>query len=150
VIAYHLYKDKYNITISTDDKDTKQVGEFNKYNPRNNEIEKISHIEGRKFFWQQMVMGDTVDAIGGIKGMGSKSLLVKTIEALENPTEEEMYNLVRDGYIEVYGEEYLYHMVENYILLCMIAKPSFDYPKDATLTAWEPKKNVLERLNLKI
>jgi len=57
VIAYHNYKNDYNITISTDDKDTKQVGEFKKYNPRNNKIEEISHIEGRKFFWQQMVMG---------------------------------------------------------------------------------------------
>lgn len=147
VIAYHLYKDKYNITISTDDKDTKQVGEFKKYNPRNNKVEEISHIEGRKFFWSQMVHGDTVDAIGGIKGMGEKAPLVKIINALENPTEEQMYNLVRDGYIEVYGEDYLYHMVENYILLCMVNKPSFDYPKDAEPIPYKREETV-KRLNL--
>jgi len=73
---------------------------------------------------------------------------MEAIQSLENPSEEDMYKLVRDGYINTYGEEYLYNMVENYLLLCMITKPSFDYPKDVKLTSYKTKASTLERLKL--
>ena len=73
---------------------------------------------------------DSTDAIAGIEGQGKKSKLVLALQDLENPTEDEMFYIVRNGYIEKYGEEYLYYMIENYLLLNMMTKPCFDYPDE--------------------
>jgi len=59
-----------------------------------------------------------------------------------------MFNLVRDKYIAIYSEEYLFHMIENYVLLKMIEVPSFDYPKDVEPKQFKKFKSVLKNLNL--
>lgn len=92
---------------------------------------------------------DSTDNIVGIEGIGegdkkhpsitqemkergeiSRNKTVMSLWALQNPTEEEMYKLVRDAYVEKYGVNYLYYMLENYILLKMISTPKFDYPEN--------------------
>jgi 5'-3' exonuclease len=148
IIAFHQYKEDYDIVMVGDDKDVKQLGKITKFNPRNSSIEKITHEEGRKFFYSQWLYGDSVDGIKSIKGIGEKAPIVKALYELENPTEGEMFELVRDKYIEVYGEEYLYHMIENYLLLNMLTKPSFDYPEEVVLQKVEKKKSILKSLNI--
>lgn len=76
---------------------------------------------------------DTADNIGGVKGVGKKSPYVFEINQMENPTERELYELVRDVYIDKYEDDALEIMLENYILLKMLDKPSFDYPKDVKI-----------------
>jgi len=149
IIAYHQYKDDYNVIMVGEDKDMLQLGEFRQYNPRDNKFRNIEHEEGRKFFWAQNVMGDNSDGIRGIEGQGKKSKLIDRINDLDPFTEEEAFRIVRDGYIAKYGEDYLYNMIENYVLLTMINKPSFDYPENAVLTPVEkPKSSILKRLNI--
>jgi len=149
VIAFHQFKDKWDIIAVEEDKDGRQKGEFLRFNPstRSNpgrKLEKMKHEEGRKFFYSQLIMGDSSDNIGGIAGQGKKSKLIETLNEMENPTEEEMFQFVRDAYMVKYGDEWEYHMVENYMLLKMLDKPSFDYPEQNKLNIVEwkkPKKN---------
>jgi 5'-3' exonuclease len=149
IIAYHEYKDNYNIIMVGEDKDMLQLGEFTQYNPRDNKFRYIKYDEGRKFFWSQMIMGDSSDNITGIEGQGKKSKLINDINTLNPFTEETAFNIVRDGYINKYGEDYLYNMLENYIMLTMIKIPSFDYPKEVVLkSVIKEKENILKKLNI--
>jgi hypothetical protein len=136
IIAHHQYEKDWEIVHISEDKDQKQLGKFTRMNPnkRNNPKMKIEHFEhyaGRKFFWSQMLMGDSTDNIGGVIGVGSKSDYIKRINDLKEPTAEaDMYGIVRECYMKEYGARYHYHMLENYMLLCMFDKPCFDYPKN--------------------
>jgi 5'-3' exonuclease len=144
VIAHHLYKDDYDVIHIGEDKDMKQVGEFTRMNPsrRSNpgqHIEEFDQETGRKFFWQQMCMGDSTDNIKGIAGVGKKNKMITTIDEMENPSEEEMFEFVKQGYINKYGNSALDIMAENYILLRMFDKPCWDYPMDSEPILWKEK-----------
>tara|TARA_R110002073_G_scaffold149966_3_gene303971 strand:+ start:2108 stop:2905 length:798 start_codon:yes stop_codon:yes gene_type:complete len=137
IIAHHQFKDEWDITHVGEDKDMKQVGEFKRYNPKKREFENVSHWEGRKFFWSQMIMGDSSDNINGIHGQGKKSPYIGALLEVEDPTEDKLFEIVRDAYIHKYADEYLYHMTENYILLNMLTKVnSMDYPKNLNPVVW--------------
>jgi len=164
IIAHHQYKEDWDIIHFSEDKDQRQLGSFKRYNPNkhNNpkkKVEIMDHMEGRKFFWAQMLHGDSTDNIEGIPGIGegankhpkvtpamkargekSRNKTVMALWDLDEPTEEEMFNHVRQAYIDKYADEYLYYMVENYLLLKMVDKPSFDYPKDIKLREWKSAK----------
>jgi len=140
IIAHHQFKNDWDIIHVSEDKDQKQLGEFVRMNPnrRSNPSQRLEyneHEEGRKFFWGQCISGDGVDNIQGIEGQGKASKLITQLFSMINPTEEQMFNHVRDAYFAKYGSRYLYHLVENYILLNMLVKPIMDYPKNA-----EPRK----------
>ena len=150
IIAHHQFVADWDIVHVCEDKDQRQLGEFKKFNPniKNNpskKIELMDHMAGRKFFWSQMLHGDSTDNIQGIQGIGqgkkggetSKNKTVMALWEMDNPTEEEMYSFVRTAYMTKYGEDYAYYMVENYLLLKMIDKPSFDYPKEIKLMEWK-------------
>lgn len=138
IIAHHQFKKAgWDIIHVGEDKDMKQVGEFKRYNPKKKLFENVSHWDGRKFFWSQMIMGDSGDNINGIHGQGAASPYVKAILALGSPSEERMFEIVRDAYIHKYEDSYLYYMVENYILLTMLTKTtSMDYPKNVVPIEW--------------
>ena len=90
---------------------------------------------------------DNTDNIPGIEGIGKANQAIKDLQALENPSEEEMYNFVRTQYVKKYGEDYLYYMVENYMLLCMLTQPKFDYPTKVEPIEWnKPKKDMKRTL----
>jgi len=138
VIAHWQFLSEYNITHIGEDKDFKQVGEFRRYNPKTKEMKNSEHWDGRKHLWIQLVVGDSSDNIPGIKGKGKSCIEVKNILGMEDPTEEKLFELVRDAYIETYGDMFLYMMVENYTLLNMLTTPKFDYPKEKpTPVTWE-------------
>jgi 5'-3' exonuclease len=148
VIAYHQYKDKYDLIMVGEDKDMHQMGEFTWYNPKNNESKDLNYEEGRKFYWCQHIEGDGADNIGGIPGEGKKSKLKDLINELEPYNEEDAFNMVRDFYINKHGEDYLYHLIENHILLTMMVKPCFDYPKEIEFTKVEKFESKLKKLDI--
>lgn len=57
--------------IVTQDKDLKMVPGWN-YNPIKDELVWITEEQGMKWFWTQMLIGDTVDNIKGVHGLGPK------------------------------------------------------------------------------
>lgn len=72
---------------------------------------------GPKFFYSQMITGDTVDSIPGLKGAGPAAA-IKALEDCE--TERQCYEAVRDLYQKKYGEEWLTMLKEQADLLWMI------------------------------
>jgi 5'-3' exonuclease len=149
VIAYNQYKEDYDVVMIGEDKDMHQIGEFFWYNPKNNTSRFLTHEEGRKFYWCQHIEGDSADAIAGVKGQGKKSPIKDLINNLDPFTEEAAFNIVRDAHIQAYGENYLYHLLENNVLLTMMTTPKFDYPTDIKLTSVvKEKESILKRLNI--
>lgn len=150
IIAFQQFKDDYDIIMVGEDKDARQIGEFKQWNPRTKSLIEHNHEAGRKFFWSQMLHGDGTDNIQGIEGIGagkkggetSKNRTVMRLWELEEPSEEEMFEFVKTAYRTKYGDDWLYYMTENYLLLNMLSKPCFDYPEDPKLTPWKkPKKS---------
>jgi 5'-3' exonuclease len=139
VIAFHQFKDEYDIVMVGEDKDMDQIGEFTKFNPSTKEYKFISKENSLKSFYKQMLTGDNSDNIEGIKGVGEKSKYVIDLMNMENPSDEELFDYVLSIYKEKFKEHYLYYLVENYILLKMISKPSFDYPKEIKPILWKEK-----------
>lgn len=71
---------------------------------------------GHKWFWQQMVMGDTADFILGLPGAG-KVAAEKTLAGTTNNLEA--YHKVLDLYKSKLGDDYADHFVEQAVLLWM-------------------------------
>lgn len=72
---------------------------------------------GLKFFFYQMLVGDTVDNIAGCPKVGPK----KAFKLLsECTTKKEHEDAVRASYEAVYGDEYMKYLEENSRLLWMI------------------------------
>jgi len=72
---------------------------------------------GLKFFYYQMIVGDTVDNIPGLP-KGGPALAFKVLNELE--TEEEMFNAVTTLYEERVGEDWRDYFKEQADLLWMI------------------------------
>jgi len=159
-IAFHKYKKDYNVVMVGEDKDMLQMAPFTRFNTGSGKrkLEDFEWEEGRKFFWSQMLHGDGSDNIPGIEGIGagkkggktSNNPIVVGLWDLEEPSEEDMFIYVRNAYINKYGADYLYYMVENYMLLNMMTKPVMDYPKDVELIKWGKKNNLAKKKLIKL
>ena len=80
----------YEVTVVSIDKDMLQIPCWH-YNPVRDEWNKVSHLEGQRFFWKQMLTGDRVDNVQGVEGIGP----VKAEKAIgELETEDEMFQAV--------------------------------------------------------
>lgn len=110
MLAIHHLKTKPSI-ICTIDKDLKQVPGLH-YSwaiqrkgtiIRPSKIQEVVEPEGTRFFYKQMLIGDTSDNIKGIDGIGEKKA-----DTLINPlpNERAMYFAVVDKYKEQWGEEW--------------------------------------------
>ena len=80
----------YEVTVVSIDKDMLQIPCWH-YNPVREEWNKVSSLEGQRFFWKQMLTGDRVDNIHGVEGIGP----VKAEKAIGSlSTESEMFETV--------------------------------------------------------
>lgn len=142
------YKDLDNTIICTRDKDLRQGGKHHfgwecglqpQFGPK--EIDPFGEIvlsanrkkivgEGIKFFYSQLLTGDTVDNIPGLPGCG----VVKTFELLgELETELDLYTAVEAAYADKYGEgDHLSFLQEQAMLLWMVRRIRYD----GTLVMW--------------
>lgn len=82
------------VIIVSVDKDFKQLPCLY-YNYKTNEWYKVDELGAKYNFWKQVLTGDRVDNIQGIKGVGPKSA-EKILKG--TTTEEEMFKAVLDAY----------------------------------------------------
>jgi 5'-3' exonuclease len=59
------------------------------------EIGNVSHLEGLRFFYTQMLVGDTADNVKGVSGVGKKTAPALLQNCM---TEQEMFEIVQDKY----------------------------------------------------
>jgi len=103
--------------IATIDKDLLMVAGWH-YNYVKKEWQTVTPEGGTKFFYKQMLMGDKVDNIPGIKGIGPK----KAEKLLDETKREDWDKLVEEKYEEFFGDGWFTRMVQNTQLLWMIQK----------------------------
>jgi len=103
--------------IATIDKDLLMVPGLH-YNYVKKEWTEVTEESGTKFFYTQMLTGDKVDNITGVKGIGPK----KAERLLSDNDRENWDNLVIDLYIEEFGEYGFQRAVENSHLLWMLQR----------------------------
>ena len=93
-----------------------QVDRFGKLDITEGKTKKIRGT-GMMFFYSQLLTGDTVDNILGLKGCGP----VKAYDLLhECKTEEELFKVVQGEYEERHGDKWRTHMLEMGRLLWMV------------------------------
>lgn len=108
-----------NTIIVSKDKDLRTVPGWN-YSPITREVIWIEDHEAIKFFWTQMLTGDTSDGIKGIKGIGP----VKAEKILSEDTGIYWSDLVKEAYTKEWGinegakmfkkNHYLLHILREY------------------------------------
>jgi 5'-3' exonuclease len=103
--------------IATIDKDLLMVAGKH-YNYVKKEWQTVTPEEGTKFFYKQMLMGDKVDNIPGIKGIGPK----KAEKLLDETNREDWDKLIEEKYEEFFKEGWFTRMIQNTQLLWMIQK----------------------------
>lgn len=95
---------------------------------------------GLRFFYAQMIMGDSSDNIPGLP-KGGPVLAYNTLKDLE--TEEELFKAVRDLYVERLPEEEAYpRLLEMGRLLWMVN----ELDNDGNPVMWEPPKLIQEEV----
>ena len=80
---------------------------------REGKIYTVTEEEGLRFFYKQMIVGDTADNIRGIDGLGPK----KTEKLFEGVPTEDLVEVVADKYKEQWGDIWYEEMRKNSILL---------------------------------
>lgn len=81
---------------------------------------------GKAFFYYQMLVGDSADNIPGCPGIGH----VKALKLLEEcKTEEDYFNVVKEKYKEVLGDESKDYFMEQANLLWMCMDGPYKLPK---------------------
>lgn len=102
--------------IASVDKDLLMV-EGRHYNFVKKEYKDVTHEEGNKFFHQQMLTGDNVDNIIGLRGIGEK----KAIKLLDEHTD--WPELIVDKYAKHFGyNEGFNRAVQNSMLLWILQR----------------------------
>ena len=86
---------------------------------------------GHKFFYYQMITGDSVDNIGGIKGKGPMFGYHLLKDAT---TQRECYELVAEKYVQAWGDVWKEKMKEQALLLWMVRELN----EDGSKVFWRP------------
>lgn len=100
--------------ISTQDKDLNCIPGLH-YNWVKDEEFYVSIVDANRNFFCQMLTGDSTDNILGLYGVGSKSKLLSDIKSLDK--EEEMFELVKQQYVNRFGNHWGMFFKENANLL---------------------------------
>ena len=91
--------------------------EGNHYNFVKKEFKQVTKEEGTRFFYQQMITGDSADNILGIRGLGK----VKASKLLKDTARKNWDNIIIDLYIKEFGyEEGRNRCVQNSQLLWIL------------------------------
>ena len=91
--------------------------EGNHYNFVKKEFKQVTKEEGTRFFYQQMITGDSADNILGIRGLGK----VKASKLLKDTARKNWDNMIIDLYIKEFGyEEGRNRCVQNSQLLWIL------------------------------
>lgn len=148
-----LEKDDVDTIIVATDKDVlgNTVGKHinpSKKNPKTGEYETIwvetDEAKANKHFWSQMVCGDTVDGIAGIKGKG-KSFFDK--EIVGRGGAETYFILVLKEYIKTHGEaKGIFEFQKNYRLLKMIDSDELMLQEIGYIPSI-PEVNIVDKVN---
>lgn len=93
-LGIHQMSNDDDTIICSIDKDLKQIPGKH-YNFVKGEYEEVSYLQGLKFFYEQMLIGDSVDNIFGVEGIG-KAKAPRIIQPCE--TELEMFEAVQSRY----------------------------------------------------
>lgn len=118
LIAIEATKLGYDACIASVDKDFLQVPCWH-YNIGKQEFVKVDELEGLRFFYSQILTGDRVDSIQGLKGIGPK----KADKILRDcGSEFELYSAVYRTYERVLKEDFEDFMLENAQLLWLRRK----------------------------
>jgi hypothetical protein len=104
--------------ICTIDKDLDMIPGWH-YNFRKEEKYRTNLEESDFFFYKQMLTGDRVDNIIGIKGIGE----VKAHKLLFGKSAEEMENTIIKKYKAEFGKDYISRYHENETLLWILREP---------------------------
>lgn len=84
------------------------------YNSKKNEAYNVTEDEANHFYWKQVLMGDSVDNIPGLPGVGP----VRAAAMLEGLTNnEERKELVIQAYKNTYGKQWKEYLLANGRLL---------------------------------
>lgn len=94
MVGVHHFQHNAESIIVSIDKDLDQYYGWH-WNPKKKERYLISPEQATRFFYYQLLVGDTADNIRGCKGIG-KVKAEKLLSQCE--TEEEMFNMCRDSY----------------------------------------------------
>jgi len=78
----------------------------------------VSLVDANRWFYTQLLTGDSVDNILGLFGVGDKSAAAKKLKTLD--TEEEMLKLVTEQYDSRFGSYSQMFLKENAILLWIL------------------------------
>lgn len=111
---YRKCKEEYPFTevmIASMDKDLRQysVKIFDTYYNRFGEVYDITEDEADYNFWLQMIMGDVVDSISGVRGKG-----IKKAETVLNGAKNRFIAVCRT-YREVYGSRWQKEFIKNLV-----------------------------------
>lgn len=98
---YDIPPEIFDTVICSIDKDLLQIA-GNHYNFVTKEWKLVQPQDGLKWFYTQLLTGDVIDNIKGVKGIG-KAKAAKILEKAS--TEEEYFLSVRDTYEKKYGED---------------------------------------------
>lgn len=128
---YH--EDFYSTIICTLDKDLDMVPGWH-YRWSKGNVEEIkpwfqTYIGGLKCFYKQCLLGDTVDNIHGLYGVGPKSSYISKIEEMDS--EEAIFDLVLQLYRKWYGnyaEQFLLE-VGNLLWMKRTVNDSWKFPE---------------------
>jgi 5'-3' exonuclease len=150
-IALNKYHNDYNIVMVYEDHDFYQLGnqigkDIVGYNPNKKQHTLVTKENSRYEWWLQCLTGCNGDSIVGIPGIGQDSKGERNskghaiLAMRTGDSDEEYFEVIRQAYIKKYGELYLTFLLENYILLKMLDKPMFDFPKEITLQPYIKKQ----------
>ena len=92
---------------------------------------------GEKFFYYQMMTGDTVDSVAGIRGKGP----VFGYHLLKDATSvRECYELVAEKYVQAWGDKWKEKMKQQANLLYMIR----EVDEEGNKVLWKPPKRLVQ------
>lgn len=109
----------YNVgdIIVSIDKDLKQLPGMH-YNPNKDTFTTVTHVDGLRSFYSQLIEGDPSDNIMGVYGAGAGSVHIPRIRKMKK--EEDMYNLLLTLFEERVGGYKELFMLENARLLWLL------------------------------